>query len=76
MKANNQSNFLYYTCDAAGIKLRKTAGSTTTDYVGNFVYENNLLKYIITDYGKPRIIILKKILNTEQGTSNFEVSSE
>ena len=41
-----------YTCDAAGIKLRKTAGSITTDYVGNFIYEDNLLKYIITDYGK------------------------
>jgi len=40
------------TCDAAGIKLRKTAGSITTDYVGNFIYEDNLLKYIITDYGK------------------------
>ncbi len=40
------------TYDAAGIKLRKTAGSTTTDYVGNFIYEDNLLKYIISDYGK------------------------
>jgi len=40
------------TCDAAGIKLRKTAGSTTTDYVGNFVYENDVLTYILTDYGR------------------------
>ena len=47
------------TCDAAGIKLRKTAGSTTTDYVGNFIYEDNLLKYIITDYGKITVRINK-----------------
>ncbi|NPA68906.1 MAG: hypothetical protein GXO50_09895, partial [Chlorobi bacterium] len=50
--SSDQTNFIYYTYDAAGIKLRKTAGSTTTDYVGNFVYENDILKYIITDYGK------------------------
>ncbi len=50
--SDNQTNFIYYTCDAAGIKLRKTAGSTTTDYVGNFIYENGTLKYIITEYGK------------------------
>ena len=50
--ANNQSNYIYYTYDAAGIKLRKTAGSTTTDYIGNFVYENGFLKYILTDYGR------------------------
>jgi len=43
---------LYYTYDVAGIKLRKKAGATTTDYIGGFVYENTVLKYILTDYGK------------------------
>ena len=51
MNTEKQKN-ICNTCDAAGIKLRKTAGSITTDYVGNFIYEDNLLKYIITDYGK------------------------
>jgi len=52
MNTKKQKHHIHYTCDAAGIKLKKTAGSTTTDYVGNFIYEDNLLKYIITDYGK------------------------
>jgi len=51
MNTEKQKN-ICNTCDAAGIKLRKTAGSITTDYFGNFIYENGSLKYIITDYGK------------------------
>ncbi|MCD4665862.1 MAG: RHS repeat-associated core domain-containing protein [Bacteroidales bacterium] len=45
------------TYDAAGIKLRKTAGSNSTDYVGSFIYENEELKYILTDYGKIQVEI-------------------
>ena len=42
-----------YTYDAAGIKLSKQVGSKITDYVGNFVYdENDNIKYIITNYGR------------------------
>ena len=52
IEGDKNNNFIKYTYDAAGIKLRKTAGSTITDYVGSFVYENNALKYIITDYGR------------------------
>ena len=42
-------NYLY---DAAGIKLQKEANDITTDYIGNFVYENNNLKYILFSEGK------------------------
>jgi len=34
-----------YVYDAAGTKLRKTVGSTVTDYAGNFIYENNVLQF-------------------------------
>jgi len=50
--ANNGLQHLYYTYDAAGIKLRKFAEGLTTDYVGSYVYKNNVLQYILTDYGK------------------------
>jgi RHS repeat-associated protein len=44
---------LYYTYDAAGIKLRKKKDTgAKTDYIGNFVYVDNVLKYILTDYGR------------------------
>lgn len=33
-----------YTYDATGTKLRKLAGSTTSDYANGFIYENNNLK--------------------------------
>ncbi len=39
-----------YLYDAAGTKIRKTvvngSTTTTTDYSGNFIYENNVLKFI------------------------------
>ncbi|NOU62317.1 DUF6443 domain-containing protein [Marinifilum caeruleilacunae] len=43
---------LRYEYSAAGEKLRKVYGSTTTDYIGNFVYVNNALAYIITSEGR------------------------
>ena len=51
---NNGINYLY---DAAGIKLRKqtkidNAVEKTLDYIGNFVYVNNDMKYILTNEGR------------------------
>ncbi len=43
---------LQYQYSATGEKLRKIFGSTTTDYIGNFVYVNNALAYIITSEGR------------------------
>ncbi len=47
---------IHYVYDASGIKLvkeiYKDGGIKRFDYLGNFVYEDNTLKYIITDYGK------------------------
>ncbi|TDQ22656.1 DUF6443 domain-containing protein, partial [Tenacibaculum caenipelagi] len=34
-----------YTYDAAGNKLRKLTNTTTTDYAGNFIYENGELQF-------------------------------
>ncbi len=34
-----------YVYDALGVKLRKTVGTTNTDYAGNYVYENNNLQF-------------------------------
>ena len=46
-------NYLY---DAAGIKLKKTVldggNATTTDYIGDIVYENNILQFIHTEEGR------------------------
>jgi RHS repeat-associated protein len=52
--ATNEINYLY---DATGIKLRKqtkinNALEKTVDYIGNFVYENNELRYILTNIGR------------------------
>ena len=40
----NGQNILYV-YDATGVKLRKTVNSVTTDYAGNFIYENNQLQF-------------------------------
>ncbi len=52
-----KSQTINYIYDAAGIKLQKTLGlnGTTTDYIGNFIYEDDELKYILT--GNGRIVI-------------------
>jgi|GEM_PF-5929227 len=52
--ATNEINFLY---DAAGIKLRKqtkinNAPEKTVDYIGSFVYEDNKLRYLLTNEGR------------------------
>jgi RHS repeat-associated protein len=51
---NNEINYLY---TANGQKLMKqtridNAVEQTVDYIGNFVYENNVLKYILTGEGR------------------------
>ncbi len=40
-----------YIYDAGGAKLRKTVGGTTTDYAGNYIYENSNLQYFSTSEG-------------------------
>ncbi len=40
----NGQNILYV-YDATGTKLRKTVNGVTTDYDGNFIYENNVLQF-------------------------------
>lgn len=34
-----------YIYDATGVKQRKLAGTTTTDYAGNYMYKNNVLQF-------------------------------
>ncbi|QXP72522.1 hypothetical protein H0I31_02140 [Tenacibaculum sp. AHE15PA] len=34
-----------YTYDATGVKLKKVVNGTTTDYAGNYIYENNTLQF-------------------------------
>ncbi|WP_420552089.1 DUF6443 domain-containing protein [Tenacibaculum aiptasiae] len=34
-----------YTYDAAGMKLKKIVNGTTTEYAGNYMYENNVLQF-------------------------------
>lgn len=58
-------NYIEYLYDAAGIKLKQKVYKNgdlqkETDYVGNFLYENSSLKFIITDEGR--------LLNREEGT--------
>ncbi len=59
-----QNNAIYYTYDASGVKwakeIHKDGGIKRFDYLGNFVYEDHVLKYIITDYGK---IVISKVNN-------------
>jgi RHS repeat-associated protein len=46
---NNNNKKINYTYDAVGAKLRKVTNDngniTTTDYAGNYVYENNILQF-------------------------------
>ncbi len=42
---------IMYTYDAVGTKLKKTVSGTTTDYAGNFIYENNVLQFFNTAEG-------------------------
>jgi len=65
----NNYNTIYYLYDATGNKLRKqteTNGAivATTDYFGNFVYEDNELKYILTTEGR--------IVPTEKGEFDYQ----
>lgn len=53
----NRENIINYAYDATGTKLAKRPSSSRargqrTDYVGNFVYKNNELAYILTDQGR------------------------
>ena len=46
---------IYYSYDAAGNKVQEFNETTPfkyTDYIGNFVYENNHLQYIKTPTGR------------------------
>ena len=43
---------IQYTYDASGVKLKKATNSSTTDYLANFVYQDNVLDFIITDEGR------------------------
>ena len=42
---------ILYIYDAVGTKLRKTVSSITTDYAGNYVYENGTLQFFNTAEG-------------------------
>jgi RHS repeat-associated protein len=57
MDNGTPGNWIKYTYDAAGIKLQQevTQGGTiqkVTDYIGNFVYEDEELAYILTNEGR------------------------
>ncbi|UOY08518.1 DUF6443 domain-containing protein [Muricauda sp. SCSIO 64092] len=49
-----------YIYDATGVKLKKTVGSTTTEYAGNYIYENNALQF----FGHPEGYVMP---NTSSG---------
>ena len=49
---NDDNKIINYLYDAAGIKRQKNANGKQTDYIGNFVYENNELKYILFSEGR------------------------
>lgn len=40
-----------YVYDATGIKLKKTFGSTNTEYAGNFIYKDGVLEFVSTPEG-------------------------
>ncbi len=53
----SNNNYIEYVYDAAGIKLQQKVFRNAnlekeTDYVGNYVYENGSLAYILTDDGR------------------------
>ena len=43
---NSSSQVVKYTYDATGVKLRKVIPGKTTDYAGNFVYENGSFQFL------------------------------
>ncbi|WP_281681684.1 RHS repeat domain-containing protein, partial [Zunongwangia profunda] len=40
-----------YAYDATGVKLKKTFGSTNTEYAGNFIYKDGILEFFSTPEG-------------------------
>ncbi|UII76992.1 DUF6443 domain-containing protein [Flagellimonas sp. HMM57] len=45
INGNGNNGTISYIYDATGTKLRKTVGSSVTDYAGNFVYQNGQLQF-------------------------------
>ena len=61
-------DMIAYLYDAIGLKLQKVAHTPssveTTDYLGNFVYVDNSLEYILNDEGRVRLM--------QGGTTQYE----
>ncbi|NOX45809.1 MAG: RHS repeat-associated core domain-containing protein [Chlorobi bacterium] len=69
INTDNNSNAINYLYDAMGIKLRKHTKingitETVTDYIGSFVYEDNVLRYILTAEGR--------IMANEDGSFEYQ----
>ncbi|MEM7107051.1 MAG: DUF6443 domain-containing protein [Bacteroidota bacterium] len=67
------NNYILYTYDAAGIKLRQEvyeagALSKTTDYVGKFIYENDTLQLIQHEEGR----LVPTLPGLDPGSRAFE----
>ena len=60
---NSNTKKINYTYDAVGTKLRKVVNDngnvTTTDYAGNYVYENNDLQFFNTAEGYVAVTVIK-----------------
>ncbi|UZR97145.1 DUF6443 domain-containing protein [Chondrinema litorale] len=65
-------NELYYSYDAAGIKLEKIAVGTEitskTTYIGGMVYENDILQFIHTEEGR---VLTAEALDTDATQDEF-----
>ncbi|WP_075343641.1 DUF6443 domain-containing protein [Tenacibaculum agarivorans] len=59
---------IYYVYDASGVKLRKNANGTVTDYTGNHIYENGNLQFFNCSEG----YIKPVITSGSTATSSFK----
>jgi RHS repeat-associated protein len=70
------SGKITYVYDAAGNRLQKKVFSTVTnktqvyDYIGNFVYKDSILQYILNEEGRTRPIPVA-VANTAEFTTKF-----
>ena len=51
MNGSGGTGTISYIYDATGVKLKKTVGSSVTDYASNYIYKNNSLQFFSTPEG-------------------------
>ncbi|MCF2876119.1 MULTISPECIES: RHS repeat domain-containing protein, partial [unclassified Tenacibaculum] len=63
-----------YTYDAAGMKLKKVVNGTTTEYAGNYMYENNVLQFFSHPEGYVKVENVTSSTSSGSAQAQVEMS--